>query len=107
MPFHGKRLREAREKQGISQRELAARSGLDEAQLSRYEHGKTEPSARYLEIFAKHLDISSDFLLGLTDDPRKRYGDVELIDDERAVLETYRRDGWPGILRLGAEQISK
>jgi transcriptional regulator with XRE-family HTH domain len=107
MPFSGERLKATREKKGLTQRELARLVGMAEAQLSRYEHDKTEPSLKVLEILAKHLEVSSDFLLGLTNDPDRRYGDAEISEEERNVLEILRREGWIGVLRLGVERIAK
>jgi transcriptional regulator with XRE-family HTH domain len=106
MPFRGERLREVREKKGLSQRELCALSGLEEAQLSRYENGKMGPSLKYLETLAQHLDVSADYLLGLTDDPRSRSAIDELSADEYKVVETLRREGWKGVIHLGAERVT-
>ncbi len=107
MPFSGQRLRETRESRKITQRKLAELSGIDDAQLSRYEHGKVEPSLKYLESFAKLLDVSTDYLIGLTDYPQQISGDAELGDTERAMVEIYRREGWTGVIRLGAERLAK
>src|SRR5437016_13362727 len=97
MAFRGERLKEAREKKQLRQRDLAHLSGINEIQLSRYENDKSEPSATSLEALARNLDISADYLLGLADDPHKRYGEKELTADQRAVLETLERDGWRGL----------
>jgi len=101
------RLRELREQRGWSQRELARRCGFGEAQVRKYENSETDPSSTYLKLMAEQLDVSTDYLLGMSDDPRGQFGDGKINDDEQAMLNTFRRDGWPGILRLGAEQISK
>jgi transcriptional regulator with XRE-family HTH domain len=107
MSFSGERLKIAREQKGFTQRELGNLLGIKDTQLSRYENDKMEPSARYLELLARHLDVTADYLLGLTDDPRKRFGDTEIAGDEWLMIETFRRDGWPGVIRLVADRISK
>ncbi len=107
MPFTGDRLKAAREHKGFTQRELGALTGLNETQISRYEHGKWAPSLKYLEQIAKHLEVTADFLIGLTDDPQKRFTDTELAIDERLILETFRAESWPGIIRLGADRIAR
>lgn len=107
MPFRSDRLRESRDKKGLTQRALAQLCGFTEFQVSRYETGKTEPTASSLELIAKHLDVSSDYLLGLSYDPRGQLGDSVLSEEEHTVLETLRREGWPGIFRLGADRIAK
>src|SRR4051812_7697249 len=104
MPFLGERLKEAREKKGITQRELGVLTDLDETQVSRYETGRLTPSVKHLGALAKALDISTDYLLELTADPRPRQGDSEFNTDEIRVIETLRRDGWPGVIRMGAER---
>ncbi len=101
------RLRTARERQNWSQRELARRCGLGELQIHRYESGITDPSTDSLKKIAEKLNISSDYLIGLSDSPHGQLGQDIWDDNERTVLETFRREGWPGVIRLGAERISK
>lgn len=50
------RVAAERQRQGLSQRELAERLGTDQSSLSAWERGETRPSPRYeqvLEIFAR------------------------------------------------------
>lgn len=101
------RLREAREKHGWSQRELARLCGLGEAQIHRYETGVSDPAAKYLKIIADKLGVSADYLLGLSDNLRGQLGDSELSEDERAVLDAFRRDNWAGVVRLGVDRLAK
>jgi transcriptional regulator with XRE-family HTH domain len=101
------RLREAREKQGWSQRELARLCGLGEAQIHRYENGVSDPAAKYLKLIAEQLGVSTDYLLGLSDKPRGQLGDSELNVDERAVLEAFRRDQWSGVVKLGVDRLAE
>ena len=105
--FRGDRLKQVRESRGFTQNKLAELAGTDNVQLSRYENGKVEPSLKMLALLAENLDVSTDYLLGLSDDPRKRYGDSELKPDELTMVETLRRDGWVGVLQLVAERIRK
>jgi transcriptional regulator with XRE-family HTH domain len=107
MPFHGERLKWAREKKGLNQRDLAKLTGMSEPQLSRYEHDKQFPSADGLETLARQLEIPVDFLLGLTDDPLVQYTGTELSIEEFNVINTLRRDGWIGLLRLVTERLEK
>lgn len=101
------RIRELRESHGWSQRELARRCGMGLAQIHRYETGLTDPTATNLKILADRLGVSTDYLLGLSDNPRGQAGDTELTEDERRVLETFRRDSWAGIIHLGADRLAK
>lgn len=53
----GKRIKELREKCGLTQQELAERAGIDQRNLSKIECGITFPSKSLAEI-AKALDIN-------------------------------------------------
>lgn len=67
-PLRFDRLRALREGRGWSQRELARQSGVGDAQISRYESGLSDPTATSLKALAEALDVSIDYLVGLTDD---------------------------------------
>ena len=45
-----------REQHGLTQAELAARTGIDQADISRIERGSTSPTARTLQRIAEALD---------------------------------------------------
>jgi transcriptional regulator with XRE-family HTH domain len=105
MPFHGDRLRLAREAKNLTQRELARVMDYTEFQISRYETGKNAPSAGLLERLARQLEVSTDYLLGLSDDPQGGFGAKDLDDTEQQLLGTYRREGWRGVIHLGADRI--
>ncbi len=107
MAFEIERLRQLREKHGWSQQELADLCGVNKLQIHRYETGVTAPPAEKLKRFAEVFGIRSDYLLGLTDDPNVAWRDPLLNDDERTVIDVLRREGWSGIIRLGAERLSK
>lgn len=58
-----KRLTSIREKQGISIRELASRSGLEYSQVQRIEKGKVNFAYTTLLALAEGLNISPSVLL--------------------------------------------
>jgi len=101
------RLRTMREKRGYSQRELARLCGLGEVMVHRYESGTTDPSTKYLTIIAEKLDVSTDYLVGLSDSPNGSIDNHELNSDERTIIQTFRGEGWNGVVRLGAEHLTK
>lgn len=45
--------------------------GLSRSAYSTYETGRNEPSLDTLRIIAEKLEVSVDYLLGLTDDPKE------------------------------------
>ena len=63
------RLRAARDRQGWSQAELAEKSGFQASAISRFETGAAKPSFENLRRLAGALRVSTDYLLGLSDDP--------------------------------------
>lgn len=89
--MRGDRLRWAREKQGLSQRDLAARCDLGEKQIWRYENGASEPTAGILTRIAKELIVSVDFLLDLTDEPTGNIEESDLSDMERRLIAALRQ----------------
>jgi transcriptional regulator with XRE-family HTH domain len=101
------RLKALRETRGWSQRELSRRCGLAENTISKYENGQVDPTASSLKLIADVFEVSIDYLVGITNDPR-RNDSTNLNDvEEQQLLEIYRREGWPGVIRLGAERLSK
>jgi len=101
------RLRIIREKKGLTQRDLSRMCNLGINQISRYETGTSDPTIHTLRAIADQLEVSTDYLLGLTDDPHVLIREPELKGDERTILEIYRREGWPGVFRLGANYMAK
>jgi DNA-binding XRE family transcriptional regulator len=55
--FIGKRIRQLRERKGLSQGDIEAVSGMLRAYISRVEHGHTVPSVETVERFAAALDV--------------------------------------------------
>lgn len=106
-PLRTDRLKQCREARGLSQREFARLTGLGESQVRKYEAGQNDPSGRNLKLIAEQLRVSIDYLLGVTDDPHVQIDSGNLSEDERAMLETFRRDGWLGVVRLGVEHLGK
>lgn len=59
----GKRLRELREKKGLTQAELAKQCDLGLSTISFYESGKREPYYRVLVCLAAILGTTTDYLI--------------------------------------------
>lgn len=59
----GKRIREMRNKKGISQKELAHSIGKDQQSIQRLEAGNINPSYYYLYEISKGLEIDFDTLI--------------------------------------------
>ncbi len=101
------RLRTTREQLNLSQHELSRLCGLSINQISRYELGMREPTSASLVRIARVLNVSMDYLVGLTDDPHGLLVAQDLNVYEREVVEILRSEGWSGVARLGVERLSK
>lgn len=64
----GDRLRLAREARGLKQTELAKLANLQPAAIGHFEKNRRKPSFANVRSLAKALNVSSDYLLGRTDD---------------------------------------
>lgn len=79
--FPNNRLRELREKSGLSLRALAEKTGVDFATISFCEKGRRNFSANSLSALSSFFGVSVDYLLGKT--PEEVYSDF---------LSSLRRD---------------
>ena len=69
-------LRQTLEDRGITQKFLADKAGTTEATISRYILGRNHPDAGIIIKIAQALDVSMDYLCGLTDNmtPKESLG---------------------------------
>lgn len=64
----GKRIKEERQLNKLTQQELAEQIGVTQDSISLWEKGKRIPDTQYIISLCKILNISSDYLLGLEED---------------------------------------
>ncbi len=64
------RLKALRKEKGISQLKLAMDLNMNQNSISRYESGAREADYATLIMFADYFDVSIDYLLGRTDNPK-------------------------------------
>jgi transcriptional regulator with XRE-family HTH domain len=62
-------LRTARERKGISQKDLAESIGVAKSTYSLYESGNREPNVQTIKKIADALNVSADELLGIDEEP--------------------------------------
>nr|WP_025908623.1 helix-turn-helix transcriptional regulator [Priestia flexa] len=84
----GKRLATLRKEKGISQYEFADRIGFSRGQVANYEQGKREPDYETLQKIADFFNVSTDYLLGRTDNPDliEEKNEESLLDPELGVF---------------------
>ena len=64
------RLKELRKSRGISQLRLATQLHTTQNTISRYETGEREPGIDELIKIADYFNVSVDYLIGRTENPR-------------------------------------
>jgi len=84
------RIRERRKQLGLSQEELAARLELDQKQISKWENGHGNPTAQTLIHLAQTLDVTIDWLVGLTSNPNPSLTSTDLDEIEQQAVTILR-----------------
>jgi len=107
MSLRTDRLKKTREEKGWSKREFAQLCGFNELQIYRYETGANDPSTDTVIVMSRILAVSTDYLLGLSDNPTIQIREPGLDDNERTILEIYRREGWQGVARFSVEKLGE
>jgi Predicted transcriptional regulators len=67
----GERLKHIRNDRGLTQKELAEKLKIHTQQLQKYERGTQLPGHDIIVGVSQVLDISADYLLRLSDTPRR------------------------------------
>ena len=65
-----RRLRDLREDHDLSQQQIAEILGIQQTVYSRYERGLQTIPLQHLVTLAKYYDVSTDYLLDMTDKPK-------------------------------------
>ena len=68
----GQRLKEVRKKNRETQDDLALILDVGKSHISEMERGNRTTTAEKIVLICAHYHISSDYLLGLSDDPNPR-----------------------------------
>ena len=82
------RLRMAREFRKLNQSELASRAGLQASAVSHFETGSRKPSFDNLRRLADALRVTTDYLLGRSDDMETLSTSVDRLHRRYAGLST-------------------
>lgn len=71
----GKRIKRKREKEGVNQKELAKKVGVSPSAINQFEKGEKKPSTSVLKEIAIALSVSTDYLLGASEDEDMFFSD--------------------------------
>lgn len=69
MDILAKRMRETRKRKKMRQSDVAEALGIAWISYQRYESGERDPMAPFIADFARYFNVSTDYLLGLSDTP--------------------------------------
>lgn len=64
-------IKKLRRERGLSQQELAQKTGLSASSIGMYEQGRRKPSFEVLELFADTFNVDMDYLLGRVVEPNR------------------------------------
>lgn len=67
--FFSQRVFQLRKQSGLSQKELGEKVGLSHKAISTIESGSRSTTIEKLILLAKFFNVSTDYLLGLKDEP--------------------------------------
>ena len=99
--------KQLRKEKNISQAKLAKELQVSNACIAMIETGKNEPTANTLMRYADYFQVSTDYLLGRSDD----FGNITvkvnkvgefIADEEKKILTKYRDLSYPWKMRVQA-----
>lgn len=91
-----KRLKESRTNKDYTQEELATMIGIAKSTLAGYEKGNREPDFTKLIKLTEILEVTSDYLLGISDNKNV----YDLSRDEKLLIEKYNKLNFVGQERV-------
>lgn len=100
--MRGDRLKDLREEMHVTQEDLAGRLGISEIQVYRYEKGTAEPRADVVVKFAEFFNVSTDYLLGVSDESGS-YLNEKLKPKEARAISAWRRGARIEAIRMIAD----
>lgn len=95
MSILARRIAEQRKKKKLSQTKFAEKFGVGRSTIAMWETGDREPDAETIQKLADFFDVTTDYLLGRTDDPNpvnKDEADIKKILEQK---EKAHFDGHP------------
>lgn len=95
----GKRIRDLRLSRGLTQQELGEVIGGNKQQVHRIEHGSL-PTIDTVKQLAAFFEVSTDYLMGLTDEPNGHLETTPLSADEQRFLAAIRGKSFHKVLEM-------
>lgn len=85
---YSERLKKCRNKRKLTQEQLSSLLKFNRSTYAKYETGENQPDYDTLQKLADFFEVSTDYLLGRTDDPSSSKNDLpdELKDPEANIF---------------------
>ncbi len=82
------RIKDLRKKEGITQKELAIKTGLSKSSIISYENGVREPNSKAMAALESYFHVTGEYLRGESENSESQYiwQDKEVMD---AVRESF------------------
>ncbi|MGI8314906.1 helix-turn-helix domain-containing protein [Halobacillus mangrovi] len=91
-----KRLKELRKAHKLSQKQVSEILGISESGYGYYEQGRNEPSIEMIKKLANKYDVSTDYLLGISDIKNPNFvqepNEFNSLKEINYLLEKYEID---------------
>ena len=97
-----RRIKELRKQAGLSQKALAQKLFISQQSVGKWESGLSKPTPDALSNLANLFDVTTDYLLGISDDPKGSLN-VALTDADpqiSAIAEKAKKLNAQGLMRL-------
>lgn len=91
MVTFAERLKQLRNETGVTMEDLAEEIGTTKSTISRYENNKREPKKHFIEKTADYFGVSTDYLLGLTNNRSNADKIKNAISDDKGLQETWEQ----------------
>lgn len=84
MQYFGLKIKNLRLSRDLTQQELAEKMDVTRSSIGAYETGSQYPSIEVLKKLASFFNVSSDYLLGLSEE--QRYETSRLTDEQNLLI---------------------
>lgn len=81
----GEKLKRAREKKGLGQKEVSVLTGINYKTISNYETGRSEPDVENLALLCRAYNVSADYFISIENAPDPESSASEALIEEKAV----------------------
>ena len=89
MNIVAERMKTLRESVRLSQKDLAAKLGISQSGVNRYENKQSEASYETLLQYADFFDVSLDYIYGRTDRPQGKLYDFRPNIEDNAEMQDF------------------